>query len=109
VRILSKKTVEYMLSDHLGTQLRQASLARGAAYLPGAGYGFGLGFAVRVETGEANTPGTVGDANWGGLGGTYFWVDPKEKLSVVWMAQGPGQRTYFRQLIRTGVYGAMVK
>jgi CubicO group peptidase (beta-lactamase class C family) len=108
VRILSKKTVEYMMSDHLGA-IRPASLARGAAYLPGPGYGFGLGFAVRTETGEATTPGTVGDANWGGLGGTYFWVDPKEKLAVVWMAQGPGQRTYFRQVIRTGVYGAMVK
>jgi len=108
VRILSRKTVAYMLSDHLGA-VRATSLQRGAAYLPGPGYGFGLGFAVRTETGEATTPGTVGDANWGGLGGTYFWVDPKENLSVVWMAQGPGQRTYYRQIIRTGVYGALVK
>jgi len=108
VRLLSRKTVEYMMSDHLGP-VRATSLQRGAAYLPGPGYGFGLGFAVRVETGESPTPGTVGDANWGGLGGTYFWVDPREKLAVVWMAQGPGQRTYYRQLLRTGVYGAMVK
>jgi CubicO group peptidase (beta-lactamase class C family) len=108
VRILSRKTVAYMLSDHLGT-VRATSLQRGAAYLPGPGYGFGLGFAVRTESGEASTPGTVGDANWGGLGGTYFWVDPKENLSVVWMAQGPGQRNYYRQLVRTGVYGALVK
>jgi len=108
VRILSRKTVAYMMSDHLGA-VRAVSLQRGAAYLPGPGYGFGLGFAVRTETGEATTPGTVGDANWGGLGGTYFWVDPKENLAVVWMAQGPGQRTYYRQLVRTGVYGALVK
>jgi CubicO group peptidase (beta-lactamase class C family) len=108
VRILSRKTVAYMLSDHLGA-VRATSLQRGAAYLPGPGYGFGLGFAVRTESGEASTPGTVGDANWGGLGGTYFWVDPKENLSVVWMAQGPGQRNYYRQLVRTGVYGALVK
>jgi CubicO group peptidase (beta-lactamase class C family) len=108
VRLLSRKTVEYMMSDHLGA-VRASSLQRGAAYLPGPGYGFGLGFAVRTEGGEAGTPGTPGDANWGGLGGTYFWVDPKEKLAVVWMAQGPGQRTYYRGVLRNRVYAAMVK
>jgi CubicO group peptidase (beta-lactamase class C family) len=97
-----------MMSDHLGA-VRASSLQRGAAYLPGPGYGFGLGFAVRTEEGEAGTPGTPGDANWGGLGGTYFWVDPKEKLAVVWMAQGPGQRTYYRGVLRNRIYGAMVK
>src|SRR4051812_9182120 len=60
VRLLSKKTVEYMLSDHLGA-VQEESLKRGPAYLPGPGYGFGLGFAVRTETGEAGTPGTIGD------------------------------------------------
>ena len=108
VRILSRKTVEYMASDHLGA-VRATSAQRGAAYLPGPGYSFGLGFAVRVASGEAGTDGSVGDANWGGLGGTYFWIDPKEKMAVVWMAQGPGQRGYYRQLVRNRVYGALVK
>jgi CubicO group peptidase (beta-lactamase class C family) len=108
VRLLSRKTVQYMMSDHLGA-VRASSVQRGAAYLPGPGYGFGLGFAVRMETGEAGTAGTPGESNWGGLGGTAFWVDPKEQLAVVWMAQGPGQRNYFRQVLRNRIYGAMVK
>ena len=102
VRILSRKTVEYMTSDHIGT-------VRGPTYIPGAGYGFGLGFAVRLADGLATTPGSAGDYNWGGLGGTYFWVDPKEKLIAIWMMQAPGQRTYYRGIFRDMVYAAMTK
>jgi CubicO group peptidase (beta-lactamase class C family) len=100
-RILAKKTVEYMTTDHLGT-------IRGPAYAPGPGYGFGLGFAVRLADGQASTPGSTGDYNWGGLGGTYFWVDPRERLVAIWMMQAPGQRTYYRGLYRDMVYGAMM-
>src|SRR5258708_9289141 len=78
VRLLSRKTVEYMMSDHLGA-VRVSSLQRGAAYLPRPCYGFGLGFAVRTETGEAVTPGTVGVANWGGPGGPRSRGVPREK------------------------------
>ncbi|HYS14546.1 MAG TPA: serine hydrolase domain-containing protein [Burkholderiaceae bacterium] len=99
-RIISRKTVEYMTSDHLGG-------IRGPAYLPGAGYGFGLGFAVRVASGEANTPGSTGDYNWGGWGGTYFWVDPKERLIAIWMMQAPGPRGYYRVMFRNAVYSAI--
>ncbi len=100
-RILSKKTVEYMTSDHLGT-------IRGPAYAPGPGYGFGLGFAVRLADGQAATPGSAGDYTWAGLGGTYFWVDPRERLIGIWMMQAPNQRNYYRVLYRDMVYGAMV-
>jgi CubicO group peptidase (beta-lactamase class C family) len=99
-RIVSRKTVEYMTSDHLGT-------VRGPIYLPGAGYGFGLGVAVRLASGEANTPGSPGDYNWGGWGGTYFWVDPKEKLIAIWMMQSPSQRNHYRILLRNAVYAAI--
>jgi CubicO group peptidase (beta-lactamase class C family) len=96
VRLLSRKTVEYMSSDHLGAM-------RG----PGPGYGFGLGFAVRLANGVSSTEGSAGDYNWAGLGGTYFWVDPKERLVAVWMMQAPNQRNYYRELFRNMVYGAM--
>src|SRR5207344_982419 len=81
VRIVSRKTVEYMTSDHLGA-------IRG----PAPGYGFGLGFAVRLADGQSPSEGSAGDYNWGGAAGTYFWVDPKERLVAVWMMQAPGQR-----------------
>ncbi|MDB5840616.1 MAG: hypothetical protein JWQ23_2568, partial [Herminiimonas sp.] len=104
VRILSRKTVEYMASDHLGGMPDAAS---GNSYLPGPGYGFGLGFAVRTSAGAAITAGSVGDFNWSGMGGTYFWIDPAENLVAIWLMQAPEQRAHFRQLFRNLVYAAL--
>jgi CubicO group peptidase (beta-lactamase class C family) len=95
-RILAKKTVAHMTTDHLGA-------IRG----PTPGYGFGLGFTVRLADGQAPIAGSAGDYNWAGLGGTYFWVDPKERLVAVWMMQNIPLRTHYRNLYRNLVYGAM--
>ncbi len=108
VRILSPKTVDYMLADHL-SGVRATLPPSSAAPGPRPGYGFGLGFAIRTELGEASTLGTPGIADWSGLGGTNFWIDPREKLAVIWMAQAPGLRAHYRQLIPNMVYGAMMK
>jgi CubicO group peptidase (beta-lactamase class C family) len=96
VRLLGRKTVEYMTSDHLGA-------IRG----PGPGYGFGLGFAVRHANGLSSTQGSAGEYNWSGLGGTTFWVDPRERLVAIFMSQAPNQRNYYRELFRNGVYGSL--
>ena len=103
-RILGPKTVTYMTSDHLGT-----SINPGPLYLPGAGFGFGLGFAVRKDAGVSPFAGTVGELNWGGAGGTYFWVDPKEDMFVVFMMQSPKQRVPYRYLLKEMVYAAVTK
>jgi CubicO group peptidase (beta-lactamase class C family) len=70
-RILSPATVAYMTADHIGHDI-----GRSDYYPPGPGYGFGLGFAVRLAAGEAPFPGSRGDYFWSGVGGTYCWVDP---------------------------------
>ena len=101
-RILGPKTVAYMGSDHLGSVVTP-----GPYYLPGPGYGFGLGFAVRKEAGVSPYAGSVGELNWGGAGGTYMWVDPKEDLFVVYMMQSPGKRTYYRGILKDMVYAAL--
>jgi len=101
-RYLGAKTVAYMTSDHTA-----GVITPGPYYLPGPGYGFGLGFAVRKESGVATTPGSVGDYNWGGAAGTAFWVDPKEDLIVVYAMQSPSQRVPFRQVLRDLVYAAI--
>jgi CubicO group peptidase (beta-lactamase class C family) len=93
-----------MGADHLGS-----TNAPGALYLPGAGFGFGLGFAVRKDAGVSPFAGTVGELNWGGAGGTYFWVDPKEDLFVVFMMQSPKQRVPYRYLLKEMVYAAVTK
>jgi CubicO group peptidase (beta-lactamase class C family) len=107
-RIVSPKTIALMTSDHLGADVIRASRVPGANtdYVPGPGYGFGLGFAVRLADGEASNAGSAGDYAWGGLAGTYFWNDPRENLTAIWMMQGPYQREYYRNLFKNLVYGA---
>jgi CubicO group peptidase (beta-lactamase class C family) len=108
VRLLSPKTVGYMLSDHLGVG-SGGPVGTGPAYLPGPGYGFGLGFAVRTADGVSALIGTRGDAHWGGITGTGFWVDPAERLVAVIMVQAPQQRLTNRAMMRNFVYGAVLK
>jgi CubicO group peptidase (beta-lactamase class C family) len=45
----------------------------------------------------------------GGAGGTYFWVDPKENLFVVFMMQSPKQRVPYRGLLKDMVYAAIAR
>jgi CubicO group peptidase (beta-lactamase class C family) len=104
VRLLSRKTVQFMTSDHLCVI---PGATASPTFLPGPGYGFGLGVAVRTSTGAALTPGSVGDFNWSGLAGTYFWIDPVEDVIAIWMMQAPEQRAHYRQLYRNLVYGAI--
>jgi CubicO group peptidase (beta-lactamase class C family) len=99
-RLLSRKTVELMTSDHLGDIPSVNDL------LP-PGHGFGLGFAVRQQAGIAPVAGSAGAYFWGGMAGTTFWVDPKEDLHAVLMVQAPGQRDEVRALFRNLVYGAI--
>jgi CubicO group peptidase (beta-lactamase class C family) len=103
-RYLSPKTVAYMTSNQLGE-----GIVPGPYYLPGPGYGFGLGFAVRLSQGVATNAGTPGDFEWNGVGGTHFWVDPKEDMFVVFMMQSPRQRTHYMTVIRDMVYASLEK
>lgn len=106
-RILGRKTVEYMMSDHIGPGVDMSRLDS-MTTMPAAGYGYGLGGAVRRGTGLGGTTGSVGEYMWGGAYGTYFWIDPQEELVVVYMAQTPGViRGYYRQLIPALVYQSL--
>ncbi|HEY2678749.1 MAG TPA: serine hydrolase domain-containing protein [Steroidobacteraceae bacterium] len=99
LRFLSRKTIELMTADHLGS-------ITGAPDLLLPGYGFGLGFAIRMQPGISHVPGSVGQYFWGGLAGTTFWVDPAEELFAIMLIQAPGQRDYYRTLFRDLVYAA---
>jgi CubicO group peptidase (beta-lactamase class C family) len=102
-RFLSKKTVEFMLSDHT------AGLSGSTEASTGPGYGFGLGFAVRLDDGAAWTAGTKGDATWGGAFGTSFTIDPKEKMVAVELTQGATPRLQSRLLFKNLIYGAITE
>src|SRR5947209_472658 len=102
-RYLSPKTIAYMTTNHIAPG---SGVVPGPYYLPGAGFGFGLGFAVRTEAGVSPQNGSVGEYNWSGAGGTTFWVDPKEDLFVVFMMQSPSQRVRYRTMLHNVIYGA---
>ncbi len=55
------------------------------------------------------TAGSVGEYNWGGAGGTYFWADPKENMFVVFGMQSPRNRVPYRQVLRNMIYAAIDK
>ena len=95
VRILSPASVALMTSNHVGD-------------LFAAGMGFGLGFGVRLDLGEAGQPGSVGDYGWGGAYHTTYWVDPAERLVVVYFTQViPASGLDDHQKLRALVYGAL--
>jgi CubicO group peptidase (beta-lactamase class C family) len=106
--VLGRKTVEYMTSDQLGPTV-DATRLHTFAVESLDGYGFGLGVAVRRVPGVAGITGSPGDFRWSGAQGTLFWVDPKEELAVVYMAQTPGAiRAHYRQVLPALVLQAIV-
>jgi CubicO group peptidase (beta-lactamase class C family) len=101
-RYLSAKTIALMTSDHVGPQ---SGIARDRYYFPGDASGYGLGFAVRTRLLETE-PGPVGEYRWDGVAGTFFWIDPKDDMFVIFMAQTPSQRGRIQSDLRKLVYGA---
>ncbi len=102
-RYLSKKTIEFMLQDHT------IGMGGSTAASTGPGYGFGLGFAIRLHDGFGWTAGSKGDAMWGGAYGTSFTIDPKEQLLAIQLTQGATPRLQSRHLFKNLIYGAMIE
>ncbi|MDD0811160.1 serine hydrolase [Curvibacter sp. RS43] len=100
LRLLSPATLRFMTADHLGPRP-----VAGDILAPG--HGFGLGVAVRRETGLAARPGSAGQYSWSGLGGTVFFVDPAEDLLAVLLTQAPGQLRHLIELWPALVYAAL--
>jgi CubicO group peptidase (beta-lactamase class C family) len=106
-RLLGRKTIEYMLSDQLGANIKNLV---GNADPTRADYGFGLGVAVRTTPGVVRMMGSVGQFSWPGASGTEWWADPKEELAVVYMSAAPGPiRWHYRQKINALVYQAIIE
>jgi CubicO group peptidase (beta-lactamase class C family) len=104
-RYLKPETIALMTSDHIGPE---TGIARDYFYFPGASSGFGLGFAVRTSP----YPGTswpLGEYRWDGLAGTFFFIDPKDDMFVVFMVQTPSERGRIQLQLKTLIYQAMGK
>lgn len=106
-QILGPNFVKLMLSNHLGPSI----INRVSQVEPHrAGYGYGLGVAVRTVPGFAAVPGNEGEFSWNGTYGTGFFADPKARLVVVFATAAPGDlRKYYREQVQDLVYGAMTR
>jgi CubicO group peptidase (beta-lactamase class C family) len=91
VRLLSPETVRQMTTNAIPPGVPFAGVV-GRFVGPKVGTGWGLGFAVSTNPEASNLPGAVGSFYWSGVWGTYFWIDPVEKLIGVLMIQVPPDR-----------------
>jgi len=83
------------------------AIKKGPFYFPGDGFGYGLGFGVRVARGDFNPPGTLGEFKWDGAGGTYFFVDRANNMFVMFLVQSPSQRGRIQPELKKLVYEAL--
>src|ERR1700736_233335 len=104
-RYLKSETIALMTSDHIGPETK---IARDYFYFPGASSGFGLGFAVRTAQ-PPNTSWPTGEYRWDGIAGTFFFIDPKDDMFVIFMVQTPSQRGRIQLALKTLFYEALGK
>jgi CubicO group peptidase (beta-lactamase class C family) len=105
VRLLGRKTVELMTMNHLPDSMIPIGWPDDIMH----GSGFGLGFRVRVDDAAAGLLGSVGEYSWGGYASTAFFIDPKEALIAIQMAQLLPSGYYpIRDEFRVLVYQALV-
>jgi CubicO group peptidase (beta-lactamase class C family) len=109
-RLVGRKTLELMTANHLpdGKSLPQLSRSAfsEAAY---DGVGFGLGFATTTAAHRTMIAGNNGDYFWGGAASTFFWVDPAEEMTVLFLTQLIPSSTWpVRRQLRSMVYAAVV-
>lgn len=108
VRLLGRKTLAYMTTNHLPGDLASMGQSR-FSETPFDGIGFGLGFSVMLDPAKAQTMGTPGEFAWGGAASTAFWVDPAEEMIVVLMTQLLPSAAYpLRRELRVLTYQALV-
>lgn len=109
-RIIGRKTLEFMRSNHLPGNQDLPGLSVGSfSETPYAGTGFGLGFSVKTDVAKSQVNGSVGEYGWGGMASTNFFIDPVEELVMIFMTQLVPSSSYpIRQELRAIVNGALL-
>ena len=110
IRIIGRKSLQMMASNHLPggqdlTEMSQSAFSE----TPYKGIGFGLGFSVMLDPVKAQVLSDPGEFGWGGMASTVFWVNPKEKMVVIFLTQLIPSATYqIRRELRTLSYSALM-
>ncbi len=109
VRIVSRKSLDLMTLNHLPGGKDLASLSKSLfSETQNAGTGFGLGFAVNMDVAKSMMPGSVGEFYWGGMFSTAFFIDPVERIHMVFMTQLQPSNAYpIRRELKTLIYSAL--
>ena len=103
VRILGRKTVDLISTDHLTLEQR-----KGDSWDTQRGYGYGLGVRVMTNPEIAGINGSVGEWGWDGAFGNWFCVDPKENLTCVYLATNlPGDHYRFIPKLMASMYASL--
>ncbi|MGB3167320.1 MAG: serine hydrolase [Alteraurantiacibacter sp.] len=108
-RIVGPKTLDLMTANHLpgGADLTEMSDAL-FSEANNAGTGFGLGFAVVTDPARTLMPASKGEFYWGGAYSTAFFVDPVERITMVFMTQLYPSTAYpIRRQLKTLIYSAL--
>lgn len=108
-RLVGRKTLELMTANHLPGDKTLPQVSR-SAFSEAAydGVGFGLGFATTTASHKTMVASSNGDYFWGGAASTFFWVDPAEELTVLFLTQLIPSSTWpVRRQLRTMVYAAV--
>jgi len=110
VRLLGTRTLRYMTRNHLPGGADLESFGRRLfAETTFDGVGYGLGFAVLLDPVANKVLSTPGELAWGGAASTFFWVDPAEQLTAIFLTQLLPSSTYpLRSELRQLVYQALV-
>ena len=108
VRLLGRKTVELMTTNHLRGDMADMGQPRFSESTY-EGVGFGLGFSVMLDPAKAQILGTPGEYAWGGAASMAFWVDPAEDMAVILMTQLMPSSTYpIRRELRVLTYQTLI-
>lgn len=100
-RILRPTTVRLMATDQLDPMIAPRH------FMKSDGVGVGLGGSVRIWPPEGDEPpGTVGEFSWGGAASTLYWIDPANRLAVVFFVQKLPFDDGLHRDLRVAVYGA---
>lgn len=108
-RFIGSRTLQYMRRNHLpgGVDLSRRAVGSFSETVY-EGVGFGLGFANRVDAVANCCPASEGSYFWGGLASTFFWMDPVEDLSFIFMTQLIPSSTYtVRAQLEAMIYAAL--
>ena len=110
-RIVSPKTIRLMRTNHLPNNADLTEMSSSLfSEANNAGTGFGLGFAMVIDPSKTLMPSSEGEFYWGGAYSTAFFVDPVERITMVFMTQVYPSSTYpIRRQLKTLIYSALTE